>query len=110
MKKSLLLLSTITALAAARADDLQWGIRRPRRRLERRHLDDTVLATALDFDDRLHEGARRARIHQWDGAKWVFTTDWIEARAAVLRPMIEDSAKKYATETNLPLRDCSKEG
>jgi branched-chain amino acid transport system substrate-binding protein len=39
-----------------------------------------------------HEGARRARIHQWDGAKWVFTTDWIEARAAVLRPMIEDSA------------------
>jgi branched-chain amino acid transport system substrate-binding protein len=53
-----------------------------------------------------HEGARQARIHQWDGSKWTFVSGWIEGDESVLRPMIDDAAAKYAKEKNLTRRDC----
>jgi branched-chain amino acid transport system substrate-binding protein len=53
-----------------------------------------------------HEGARQARIHQWDGTKWVFVSDWIEADNSVIRPMVDEAAAKYAKEKNLTRRDC----
>jgi branched-chain amino acid transport system substrate-binding protein len=56
-----------------------------------------------------HEGVRKARIHTWDGTKWAFSSDWYEAQAATLDPMIAAAAKKYAQEKNISARDCSKE-
>ena len=53
-----------------------------------------------------HEGVRHARIHQWDGAKWKFVSDWYEGDNALLRPMVEEGAKKYALEKNITPRDC----
>ena len=55
-----------------------------------------------------HEGVRHARIHQWDGAKWKFVSDWIEGDNNVLRPMVEEAARKYAKEKNIVPRDCTK--
>jgi branched-chain amino acid transport system substrate-binding protein len=49
-----------------------------------------------------------ARIHQWDGTKWVYVSDWIEGNNKLLRPMVEEAAKKYAKEKNIVPRDCSK--
>ncbi len=56
-----------------------------------------------------HEGARKARIHQWDGKQWVYTTDWIEADTKYLRPKMEAAAKAYATEKKIEARDCAKQ-
>jgi branched-chain amino acid transport system substrate-binding protein len=56
-----------------------------------------------------HEGGGSVRFQQWDGDKWVLVTDWVAADRALLRPIIEESAKKYAQEKGIPLRDCSKE-
>jgi branched-chain amino acid transport system substrate-binding protein len=56
-----------------------------------------------------HEAANFGRVHQWDGKKWNFVSDFIEANDKALRPMIEEAAKKYAAEKNVALRDCSKE-
>lgn len=56
-----------------------------------------------------HEGSRKARIQQWDGQKWVYTTDFIEADMQILKPMIANSAKQYAQEKKIPVRDCAKE-
>jgi branched-chain amino acid transport system substrate-binding protein len=56
-----------------------------------------------------HEGARKARIHTWDGSAWSFTSDWYEADNKMLRPMVEAQAKKYASEKKIELRDCAKE-
>jgi branched-chain amino acid transport system substrate-binding protein len=53
-----------------------------------------------------HEGARKARIHTWDGSKWTYTSDWYEADSKLLRPMIEASAKKYAGEKKIEPRKC----
>jgi len=56
-----------------------------------------------------HEGARKARIHTWDGTQWSYTSEWYEADAKLLRPMVEAAATKYASEKNITARDCSKE-
>lgn len=56
-----------------------------------------------------HEGGGSVRFQQWDGEKWVLVSDWIAADRALLRPIIEASAKKYAQEKGLPVRDCNKE-
>jgi branched-chain amino acid transport system substrate-binding protein len=56
-----------------------------------------------------HEGARKARIHTWDGASWSYTSEWYEADMKMLRPMIDAAARKYAAEKKIEQRDCSKE-
>jgi branched-chain amino acid transport system substrate-binding protein len=57
-----------------------------------------------------HEGAHKARIHTWDGTQWNYTSDWYESNRALLRPMMDAAAKKYAADKNIAVRDCSKEG
>ena len=56
-----------------------------------------------------HEGARKGRIQTWDGKKWSYTSDWYEADAKFLKPMIQEFAAKYAAEKKITPRDCSKE-
>ena len=56
-----------------------------------------------------HRGDVWARVHTWDGAKWSFTSDWIEADQSVIKPMIKAAADKYAAEKKLERRtaaDC----
>jgi branched-chain amino acid transport system substrate-binding protein len=53
-----------------------------------------------------HEGVRKARIHTWDGARWSYTSDWYEADAKLLRPMIESAARKYAADKKIEPRKC----
>ncbi len=53
--------------------------------------------------------ARCARIHTWDGSKWDFTSDWIEADQSIIKPMIKAAADKYAAEKKITRRtpdDC----
>jgi branched-chain amino acid transport system substrate-binding protein len=56
-----------------------------------------------------HEGGGRIRFQQWDGEKWQLVSDWIAADRALLRPIIEESAAKYAKEKGITPRDCGKE-
>ena len=56
-----------------------------------------------------HEGVRKGRIHTWDGAKWSYTSDWYEADAKFLKPLIQEFAAKYAVDKKITPRDCSKE-
>ena len=57
-----------------------------------------------------HEGGGAVKFMQWDGKKWNVITDWIKSDQSIVRPMIEESAAKYAKEKGITLRDCSKEG
>ncbi|MSQ56434.1 MAG: ABC transporter permease [Limnohabitans sp.] len=45
-----------------------------------------------------HQGASWARIHQWDGKKWNFTSDWLQQDDSILKPMVRAAADKYAAE------------
>ncbi|WP_295638633.1 ABC transporter substrate-binding protein [uncultured Methylibium sp.] len=56
-----------------------------------------------------HMGANWARVHTWDGAKWVFTSDWLQSDEQIIKPMVKAAADKYATEKKLSRRtpeDC----
>ena len=56
-----------------------------------------------------HMGAAWSRIHTWDGAKWNFSSDWLQADEQILRPMVRAAADKYAAEKKLTRRagsDC----
>jgi branched-chain amino acid transport system substrate-binding protein len=54
-----------------------------------------------------HMGSAWARIHTWDGGKWQFTSDWLQADDVILRPMVKAAANKYAGEKKLSRRDAA---
>ena len=56
-----------------------------------------------------HEGSGKVKMQQWDGAKWVSLTDWIEGNKALIHPLFKADAAKYAKEKGITPRDCSKE-
>ncbi len=56
-----------------------------------------------------HMGSAWARIHTWDGSKWNFTSDWLQADDQIIKPMVKAAAAKYASEKKLTPRtpeDC----
>jgi len=56
-----------------------------------------------------HLGASWARVHTWDGAKFSWSSDWLEADEQIIKPMVKASAEKYAAEKKLTRRapaDC----
>jgi len=56
-----------------------------------------------------HLGANWARVHTWDGSKFVWASDWLQADEQIIRPMVKASAEKYAAEKKLTRRtpaDC----
>jgi branched-chain amino acid transport system substrate-binding protein len=55
-----------------------------------------------------HEGGGAVRFQQWDGTRWNVISDWIQADRPLLRPIIEASARQYAREKGITVRDCSK--
>ncbi len=53
-----------------------------------------------------HETGGAVLIQQWDGKQWKIISDWIDPMTDVIRPMIEESAAKYAKENKIKVRDC----
>jgi len=91
-------------------EETRWGF-------EHLNIDDTRLKAlgALGLLQNLklscadHEGGGAVKFQQWDGEKWNVISDWVTPDRALLRPIIEASAQKYATEKKITPRDCSKE-
>ena len=56
-----------------------------------------------------HMGSAWGRIHTWDGAKFTWSSDWLQADEQLIRPMVKSSAEKYAAEkkwTRRSPQDC----
>ena len=56
-----------------------------------------------------HMGSNWARVHTWDGRKWDFTSDWLQADEQILKPLVKNTAAKYASDKKLTPRtpaDC----
>ena len=74
-----------------------------------KELGATNFMQALKVSCMDHEGGGSVKFMQWDGKKWNTITDWITSDQSIVRPMIEESAAKYAKEKGITPRDCSKE-
>jgi branched-chain amino acid transport system substrate-binding protein len=52
-----------------------------------------------------HMGSAWARVHTWDGAKFNWSSDWLQADDSIIRPLVKASAEKYGAEKKLSRRD-----
>jgi branched-chain amino acid transport system substrate-binding protein len=64
------------------------------------------LIPPLTLSCRDHEGGGGMKFQQWDGTQWTVLTDWITPDQALVRPLVEASAAKYAQEQGITPRDC----
>jgi branched-chain amino acid transport system substrate-binding protein len=53
-----------------------------------------------------HEGGGSVKFQQWNGQQWTVLTDWIAPDQALVRPLVEASAAKYAQEKGITPRTC----
>jgi branched-chain amino acid transport system substrate-binding protein len=86
---------------------MQWG-------LEHLTLTQTYLKEIgaegllppLTLSCRDHEEGGGVKFQQWDGTQWTVLTDWITPDQALVRPLVEASAAKYAQEKGITPRTC----
>jgi hypothetical protein len=52
-----------------------------------------------------HEGGGGVKFQRWDGTQWTVLTDWIATDQALVRPLVEASAR-YAQEKGITPRNC----
>jgi branched-chain amino acid transport system substrate-binding protein len=91
-------------------EQVRWGLENLNLTAERiKELGFEGMIRPVKFSCTDHEGARDARVHQWDGKEWKIISDWYTADDTILGPMVKETAAKYAKEKNITPRDCSKE-
>ena len=64
------------------------------------------LFAPITLSCRDHEGGGSMQFQQWDGTQWNAITDWMAPDQALVRPLVEASAAKYAQEKGITPRDC----
>ncbi len=91
-------------------DQIRWGLENlniTAARIETLGLTGIMRPLSTSCQD--HEGSRSARMHTWDGKKWNYSSDWIEADMSIIKPLVKQYADKYAAEKKLTRRtpaDC----
>jgi len=64
------------------------------------------LISPIALSCRDHEGGGGVKFQQWDGTQWTVLTDWIASDQALVRPLVEAAAAKYARDKGITPRDC----
>ena len=91
-------------------DQIRWGLENlsiDAKRLSALKLNTVMRPLSTTCVD--HEGSRSARMHTWDGKKWNYSSDWIEADESIIKPLVKQFAEKYAAEKKITRRtpaDC----
>jgi branched-chain amino acid transport system substrate-binding protein len=86
---------------------VQWGLEHlslTAARLKELGAEGLLAPFSLSCSD--HEGGGGVKFQQWDGTQWTVLTDWIATDQALVRPLVEASAAKYAQEKGITPRDC----
>jgi branched-chain amino acid transport system substrate-binding protein len=56
-----------------------------------------------------HMGSTWVRVQTWDGAKWNFSSDFMQADEQIIKPMVKAGAEKYLADKKMTARtaaDC----
>jgi branched-chain amino acid transport system substrate-binding protein len=54
-----------------------------------------------------HMGSTSARVQTWDGSKWSFSSDFIQADEQILKPMIKAGSDKYLADKKMTRRNAA---
>ena len=86
---------------------VQWGLDHLSLTATRlKELGAEGLLPPFTLSCRDHEGGGGVQFQQWDGTQWTLLTDWIAPDQALVRPLVEASAAKYAQEKGITPRTC----
>ena len=86
---------------------VQWGLDHLSLTATRlKELGAEGLLPPFTLSCRDHEGGGGVKFQQWDGTQWTLLTDWIAPDQALVRPLVEASAAKYAQEKGITPRTC----
>jgi len=91
-------------------EQVRWGLENLA--LDQKRLDAmgfTGIMQPLSTSCADHMGSSSARVHTWDGSKWSFSSDFIQADEQILKPMIKAGADKYLADKKMTRRtaaDC----
>jgi branched-chain amino acid transport system substrate-binding protein len=78
---------------------VQWGLEHltlTAASLQERGAEGLISPLTLSCRD--HEGGGGVKFQQWNGTQWTVLTDWIAPDQALVRPLVEASAARYAQE------------
>jgi branched-chain amino acid transport system substrate-binding protein len=64
------------------------------------------LLAPFSLSCRDHEGGGGVKFQQWDGTQWRVISDWIAPDQALVRPLVEAAAARYAQEKGITPRAC----
>ena len=88
-------------------DNIRWGLENlniTEGRLAEIGMKGMLLPLKVSCID--HETGGPILIQQWDGSKWNVASDWIKPIREVVRPLVEEAAKKFAKENKITPRKC----
>jgi hypothetical protein len=72
--------------------------------------DELIHAQQLAADEEgkvlVWQGGGGVKFQQWDGTQWTVLTDWIATDQALVRPLVEAAAARYAQEKGITPRNC----
>ena len=91
-------------------EQVRWGLENLN--LDQKRLDAmgfTGIMQPLSTSCADHMGSTAARVQTWDGSKWSFTSDFIQADEQILKPMVKAGADKYLADKKMSRRtpaDC----
>ena len=91
-------------------EQVRWGLENlsiDQKRLDALGLGNLIRPISTSCQD--HMGSTWARVHTWDGSKWNFTSDWLQADEQIIKPMVKAAADKYASDKKVTRRtpaDC----
>lgn len=91
-------------------EQIRWGFENLKISADRlKEIGFTGLARPVSVSCGDHAGVHDARIQEWDGKKWRFISDWIQADQKYLGPKAKEVAAKYAKDKNITPVDCGKQ-
>jgi branched-chain amino acid transport system substrate-binding protein len=91
-------------------EQIRWGLEHlqlDQVRLKELGFEGMMMPVKVSCAD--HEGARTARVQQWDGKMWKVISGWYTADESLTEPIVIEVSAKYAAEKKITPRDCSKE-
>ncbi len=88
------------------SEQVRWGLENlalDQKKLDALGLSGVMRPLSTSCQD--HMGSTWARVQTWDGTKWSFSSDWLQADEQIIKPMVKQAADKYASEKKLERRE-----
>ncbi|MBC7437517.1 MAG: ABC transporter substrate-binding protein [Bdellovibrionales bacterium] len=89
-------------------EQVRWGLENlalDQKRLDALGFSGVMRPISTSCND--HMGSSWARVQTWDGSKWNFVSDFMQADEQIIKPMVKAGAEKYMADKKMTRRDAA---